>query len=1010
MSRSRSVAPASILLTAVLCLNPLLQPVVAQSAKAQPSAKPPAPSARKPSGTKPAPGAVPANQLGLVDGIPILQEEWDRLAQPYFEEIQARAGRAITEEEKRLLMRNVLDELIRERLWVADALRRGMTPSAAAVDARMKQSDYFQTGGKVDDAKFLAFKNSPTSNYPTLRAQVERGLELEEYVRWMERRFGPREGDLKKTFEERTTLGAIRYGIVGPDFVSLEPEATAEQIRSYYDMHPDEFESPDEAHIQYIRVRAPEDAAASDSVKEASAAAAREAAEILAAVRAGTPPETAGKSHGGVFDSGWFRIGDPTRGLGRSDAMDAAVRTTPAGEWATEPVRVGPYLVVTRVAERRASRREPFSEVVAQAKRKADAIVREAWLDSLARAEIAARPGDYTVPRVAGSLVARSLASFTPGKPPSAKDVSKAVEQSRKSAGIPKSNRAWIDSAMAATPARLSEERRTAAAFRMMRDAAKHLRAGADLAAVASGARGTGTRFERYRGEPPTEPLLVEGALLDSLYDLRPGVVIEPRVRGDSIFVVRVDHLDPSFRPPYEALRAAAHDAALESRRLRQEREAGLWFADRRSEYLTPVKWILDYVRFPKPNPSRLGIPEDSIVAYWTAHPAEFTVPGRARVRHVLAANKGSEGAAAREAARQKALTARKRILAGEDFATVARELSDDTGSASKGGDLGELTRGTVLKEFGDAAVTLPIGETSEPIETRLGFHVIQVLDRVADRVRSLDDCREEIQGVLGSDLGDSLAYSAASAFAASVSRPGAPFDSLAAAKGGARRSPPLAAADELEGIGRIPDLARIMAALPDGGVAKDPVALKDGFAVLRRVQEVPPEPAPYAQVREKVVSDFLAAKRRAMADSLDLRLRAALQAGQDLEALFIPLGGLRVSKQFGRSGPVPDLSRDPSMARDSTFLASVFASKPGTVLPPLSGRIGTLYAKVDTVIVLPPSEFAKRRDTLLRELIDERIEAWTARLRAKAPIRMHRRDLQALLATNPVAPSREHP
>jgi ribosomal protein L29 len=59
---------------------------------------------------------------------------------------------------------------------------------------------------------------------------------------------------------------------------------------------------------------------------------------------------------------------------------------------------------------------------------------------------------------------------------------------------------------------------------------------------------------------------------------------------------------------------------------------------------------------------------------------------------------------------------------------------------------------------------------------------------------------------------------------------------------------------------------------------------------------------------------------------------------------------------------------------------------------------MGTLYAVVDTVIVLPQAEFAKNRDALLHELVDQRVEAWTDRLRSKAPIRIHRKDLRALL------------
>src|SRR6185295_15777511 len=94
----------------------------AEPPKSTPPAAPPQSHAPKAA----APGAVPPEQIGIVDGIPILQVEWDRLAKPYYEEVQAHAGRSLNDEERKLLQKNVLDELIRERLWLADAQRRGM--------------------------------------------------------------------------------------------------------------------------------------------------------------------------------------------------------------------------------------------------------------------------------------------------------------------------------------------------------------------------------------------------------------------------------------------------------------------------------------------------------------------------------------------------------------------------------------------------------------------------------------------------------------------------------------------------------------------------------------------------------------------------------------------------------------------------------------------------------------------------------------------------------------------
>ncbi|HSL30808.1 MAG TPA: peptidylprolyl isomerase [Anaerolineales bacterium] len=69
-----------------------------------------------------------------------------------------------------------------------------------------------------------------------------------------------------------------------------------------------------------------------------------------------------------------------------------------------------------------------------------------------------------------------------------------------------------------------------------------------------------------------------------------------------------------------------------------------------------------------------------------------------------------------------------ERLQAGEDFATLARELSKDTGSGANGGDLGWFGRGAMVTEFETAAFELEVGEVSEPIQTDFGYHIIQVL------------------------------------------------------------------------------------------------------------------------------------------------------------------------------------------------------------------------------------------------------------------------------------------
>ncbi len=89
------------------------------------------------------------------------------------------------------------------------------------------------------------------------------------------------------------------------------------------------------------------------------------------------------------------------------------------------------------------------------------------------------------------------------------------------------------------------------------------------------------------------------------------------------------------------------------------------------------------------------------------------------------------------------------RLKAGEDFATVAKEVSTDTSSAVNGGDLGWFSRGVMTTPFEEAAFSLKVGEISEPIQTQFGWHIILVTDREENRPLTLTTLRSVQQNAL---------------------------------------------------------------------------------------------------------------------------------------------------------------------------------------------------------------------------------------------------------------------
>src|SRR5205085_6292297 len=116
---------------------------------------------------------------------------------------------------------------------------------------------------------------------------------------------------------------------------------------------------------------------------------------------------------------------------------------------------------------------------------------------------------------------------------------------------------------------------------------------------------------------------------------------------------------------------------------------------------------------------------------YFDEHKSEFE---QVKARHILVRFKGSpvpldagKKDLTEEEALAKAQDLRKKLLAGEDYAKLAKEGSDAKGSGANGGDLGFFKKGQMVPAFEQAALAQPIGQVSEPVKTTFGYHLIKV-------------------------------------------------------------------------------------------------------------------------------------------------------------------------------------------------------------------------------------------------------------------------------------------
>ena len=133
-------------------------------------------------------------------------------------------------------------------------------------------------------------------------------------------------------------------------------------------------------------------------------------------------------------------------------------------------------------------------------------------------------------------------------------------------------------------------------------------------------------------------------------------------------------------------------------------------------------------------------VTDEQALKYYNENPTQFQQPEMRTVSHILVADEATANAV------------KSRLDAGEDFATVAKEVSTDPGSKDKGGDLGEVpTEGSgFVPEFEAAMNGLAVGQVSAPVKSSFGYHVIKVTAVKPAGTQTFDEVKEELKQGLG--------------------------------------------------------------------------------------------------------------------------------------------------------------------------------------------------------------------------------------------------------------------
>ncbi len=132
----------------------------------------------------------------------------------------------------------------------------------------------------------------------------------------------------------------------------------------------------------------------------------------------------------------------------------------------------------------------------------------------------------------------------------------------------------------------------------------------------------------------------------------------------------------------------------------------------------------------------KINVGDEEVKKTYDEHPEMFEQNPKIRARHILVDDEKTAG------------EVYEKIQKGADFEDLAKQFSKDP-SAAKGGDLGIFGRGVMVKPFEEKAFSLKIGETSKPVKTQFGYHIIQVTEKQKGNMMPFAQVKENLKRYL---------------------------------------------------------------------------------------------------------------------------------------------------------------------------------------------------------------------------------------------------------------------
>ncbi len=482
---------------------------------------------------------------------------------------------------------------------------------------------------------------------------------------------------------------------------------------------------------------------------------------------------------------------------------------------------------------------------------------------------------------------------------------------------------------------------------------------------------------------------------------LRQNIMIDTLQNGiTSSATVSDEEVKAKFESSYEKRVLAAllvSPDSLKSTIEVSDDEARDWYESHASMYQSPLKVELNVVDINKADLMKdVNISDEAIAQAYEERQAEYGTPEKRKASHILVRVAPNASAEVNKIAKDKILAAKARLDAGESFAEVAKDVSDDVTSEA-GGDLGFFARGAMVPEFDrEVFEVLHVGDISDVVETKYGYHLIQLNDIQEADVKPLAEVKDEIYEQLLNEQAAEEAYQLSQdldnalgmedSLEAAAKAVNLPVRDLGAVSQENVLADPLLSSSE--------DLQKKAFSMQPGD-AIEITEVDDGhFVALEVLNRIEPSTMAYEDVVKRVFDDVRNDKAVEAAQEIANKALAAAKEGKNIDDLV---------QQFGQGKFISKPVRSNGEGDDATWLSAVLEPAFRT---PDKHWVDTVMATPDGFAVVfvqevqPADEalFAEQEDTIRSEALKAkgavRFATWMASVRDRHDIDINKRVL----------------